>query len=578
MAGERERSRRGARAWRALRIVVPWLLLPGAALAGSSPLRLIDAYKVPSEPRIIDGVWRRALVPEYAARHLFELNEVPEKPRLRFSIGLGPEPVTGRVLFEAILVPKDRQRSTAYRRELDTPGWVDVEVDLGAQDLKGVTLVLRKTLMEGDRERFMTAEWGEPMLVSGVRTSAPSVVVVSIDTLRADHVGVYGDEDARTPTLDALAKGGVWYANAYSASMWTVPSHRSLLSGRFPAPSDAAPESTDGSPYWLAEIFRNGGYLTAGFTGGGYVSDRWGFATGFDSYYMYRQPKETTQHCTPERLDGHQVFERARRWLRERAAQPFFLFVHTYDAHDRCPVWPKGVGPYDQWPDPGPEGRRRVTRFYADMIAEVDELVGSLVRELETIGVAEQTIMVVTSDHGEGLWEHGSYGHGCVFKPYESVVRVPLIVRPIGKLPQPGRIDQPVAAVDVAPTLLALTNLPRPASMDGYVLPGLGLDGRPPSAPVYVSCDDKLAVRVGPYKLISDGKTVTREALYNLEDDPGELKDVLSSAGPVAAQLRAYAREYRSRAAARVTPSSGGRPQDLDEPTRERLRALGYIE
>src|SRR5262249_45044224 len=153
------------------------------------------------------------------------------------------------------------------------------------------------------------------------------------------------------------------------------------------------------------------------------------------------------------------VFDRAERWLRDNAARPFFLFLHTYDVHDRCPVWPAGIGGYEPWPDPGPAGRKKLVDYYDSLVERAGTLIAGLLDDLSSLGLSDRVVIAVTGDHGEGFWEHGYYGHGCVFTPYESLVRVPLIVRAGRDVPRRGRIDAPVSAVDVAPTLLALAGL-----------------------------------------------------------------------------------------------------------------------
>ena len=230
-------------------------------------------------------------------------------------------------------------------------------------ELKGAQILFVKTLVTGARESVRDAVWGEPMLLSGAPPGRPSIVLVSIDTLRADHVGAYGYEKARTPTLDALARGAVWYANAYSASTWTYPSHAALLRGIYPShlpPLErkdkgglTAAQIREAMPTSIAQVLAAAGYRTAAFTGGGYVSSLWLFANGFDSYYAFQRP--STARCSPDRFDGPEVFRRAGHRLRNNGHFPFFLFVHTYDAHDRCEVWPANLRPADSWPDPGPE-------------------------------------------------------------------------------------------------------------------------------------------------------------------------------------------------------------------------------
>ena len=223
--------------------------------------------------------------------------------------------------------------------------------------LPGLAGDLAMTALENGARRFVRAV-GLLCLAAALTTCTgsaekpppPSVILISIDTLRADRLGSYGAVTNETSTLDRVAKQGIVYERAYSPSSWTLPSHRSMLTGRYPADVSTDTQS-------VAEIFRAGGYATAAFTGGGVVSERWGFDRGFDTFYAYEHPSAPSEFCPPGRFDGAEVFKRARAWLHDSGPQPFFLFIHTYVVHDRCELQtrePK-VLPI---PDTGPSGRQ----------------------------------------------------------------------------------------------------------------------------------------------------------------------------------------------------------------------------
>ncbi len=579
----------------------------GAAAGPARPVQFIEqAPLLDGGARVIDGVWKRIL-PANRAEVVVPLGTWPPQPRLRVSLGLfapkPPQTPPARARFTMLLQSSEGTRRELVTRELSRTGWEDVEVDLAGRELDGASLVFRKEVPPEDAKRLVFALFANPMLLPADPSPATSVVLISLDTLRADRLGIGGHAGARSPTLDALAREHTWYAQSYSASGWTYPSHAALLYGRYPAnvppvrlamqPRRRAPQR----PVPLPELFRDAGYLTAAFTGGGYMSDSYGFTTGFDTFYMFPQPPfASDQHCTEERFDGALVFGKARQWLRTSAGNPFFLFVHTYDVHDRCPVRPKNFGPFTVWPEPGPKRRARIDAYYDELVARVDALVAGLFDELKALHLLDHTVVLITSDHGEAFWEHGVYGHGQGLRPYEPLTRVPLIVRAPGRPPQ-GRIEQPVSAVDVAPTLLALAGLPPADGMDGRPLPGLGFDSRAADAPLFVHCEGELAVRAGRYKLLTD-RAGESPALYDLEADPGERTNLLASKPEVAAALQRHAAAYWQRvtpataatapatapagatAPAAATPASDAQPADaeIDEATRERLRALGYIE
>lgn len=586
-------GRRGGRGLLAAGAALVLLALAAVAYATPEPapmaVQLIDqAPQFDGGARIIDAVWQRILPPG-RGEVVVPLRTWPAQPRLHVSLGIAapkPPQTPPTARFTIWLRRPGAEPRELLTRELSRPGWVDVQVDLAGVELADAALVFRKTLLSGDPKQIGFAVWANPMLLPAEPRPAPSVVLVSLDTLRADRLGISGYANARSPTLDALAREHTWYANSYSASGWTYPSHAALFYGRYPATVPpvrlaARHPSTRGQPRPkpVPELFRDAGYLTAAFTGGGYLSNNWGFPTGFNTFFIFPQPPFAPDACSEERFDGAVVFGKARQWLKEYGRNPFFLLVHTYDVHDRCPVWPKNVGPYEQWPDPGPEARKRIAAYYDELVGRVDALVAGLLDDLKTQGLLDRTVVLITSDHGEAFWEHGVYGHGCGMKLYDPLLRVPLIVRAPGRPPQ-GRVDQPVSAVDVAPTLLALAGLPRPEGMDGRPLPQLGFDSRPADAPVFAQCNDELAVRVGRHKLLTSRAPEGTTLLFDLQADPGEKANLLPNEKATAASLQRHAADYWRRAPAPAAAAKAGKPavKELDEGTKERLRALGYIE
>jgi arylsulfatase A-like enzyme len=445
---------------------------------------------------------------------------------------------------------------------------VDERVSLPADDLNGARLSLRRTLVSGPAARIRKSAWGDPVLLWNERKKPRAAILISIDTLRADRVGLYGYPSARTPALDALGHDGIWYAQAYSPSTWTLPSHASLLFGNFIEVIAATPSTTPPRES-LAEVLRAEGYLTAGFTGGGYVSPNLSFDRGFDTYFAFKAPT-VTDSCQPDRFDGEPVFRRATAWLRDRGQSPFFLFVHTYEVHDRCPfgkLTPKGFVP---WPRVPEQNRERLLAFYDDLIAGADQRIAGLLAELDALGLAEGTIVAVTSDHGEFFSEHGMRGHGNRAKPYEEIGRVPLIFRYPARFKARGAVREPVSLIDVAPTILSLLGVAPPTSMRGDVLPGLGRAYFSRPRPVYVVSDNILAVRQDNLKLITSKQKQFPDELYDLEKDPTEQRNLFIEE-PAAASLIKLADDFWEA----HSPTPVELP-DLDPETKERLRALGY--
>ena len=270
---------------------------------------------------------------------------------------------------------------------------------------------------------ILAAIVGLAMGASPVRLAAQanawSVVVVTLDTTRADHLGCYGDKSIATPNLDALARSGARFANAFSPVPVTLPAHTALFTGSFPMATgmhDFTGNKLPASAVTLAKVLHEHGYATGAFLGAAVLSSRFGLNQGFDTYFDHFD-------ITPSRLDdtamdlvkrsGDQVVDNALGWLRADRRRPFFLWIHLYDAH--LPYAP-----------PEPYASRYAGRPYDGEIAFDDAQVGRLVASLQDMGVLQNTVVVVAGDHGEGLGEHGEKDHG--FFIYNSTLHIPLII------------------------------------------------------------------------------------------------------------------------------------------------------
>jgi choline-sulfatase len=392
----------------------------------------------------------------------------------------------------------------------------------------------------------------------------PHVLLVTIDTLRADHLGCYGDKGAETPVLDGLAAGGTRFAVAVAHVPLTTPSHASILTGLTPLRHGirdnggfALPE---GIPT-LATLLHGAGYRTAAFVSGFPLDRRFGLGRGFDTYDDRLPYGDDPRRAAYVERRADATTEAALHWLAGVAtdqAPPWLLWVHYFDPH----------APYEP---PGELAARFAQRPYDGEIAFVDRQLGRLLRGLEEKGLAARTLVLVTSDHGESLGEHGEETHGVFI--YDSTVRVPWIMSGPG-VPR-GRVATTVArGIDVTPTLLDLAGQPVPASMEGRSLKkatALPL----PDAPAYLESEftrlqlgwaPLRAWRTATWKFID----APRPELYALEVDADEahnrFRENLSTASSLQTTLRA--------ALAVTTP-------DADAPaqagTAERLRALGYL-
>jgi arylsulfatase A-like enzyme/Tfp pilus assembly protein PilF len=392
----------------------------------------------------------------------------------------------------------------------------------------------------------------------------PNVLLVTIDTLRADHLGCYGHRAAMTPTLDALAARGARFATAVAHVPLTGPSHACLLTGLTPLGHGFRDNGGFALPKAVktaAEDFREAGYRTAAFVSGFPLDRRFGFDRGFETYDDHL-PRGNDPRRTPyvERL-GDATTDAVLRWLSAppAAAAPFFLWVHYYDPH----------APYEP---PGELAQRFRAAPYDGEIAFVDVQLGRLLRGLEEKRALARTVILVTADHGESLGEHGEGTHGIFV--YDATLRVPLILAgpSVGK----GRVPSTVArGIDVLPTLLDYSGLPAAAALEGRSLRPAAEGREMSDAPAYAESlypERELgwaplhAWRTSQLKLIE----APRPELYDLAADATETTNLVKEHSAQAEELR---RKLQA-ALSRPVPAA---PAAVDSDTAERLGALGYV-
>ncbi len=411
--------------------------------------------------------------------------------------------------------------------------------------------------------------WEE--LAGDVAGDRLNVVLVTIDTLRADRLSSYGSEQVSTPHMDRLAREGVRFSNTATTVPFTLPAHCSIMTGTYP-PFHGVREnvgySLDETLPTLAEELSAGGWDTAGFVSAFVLDSRWGIGRGFGHYRddFQLDPNRPSVNVGQVQHEGPDTIEKALAWLDEPRDRPFFLWVHLFEPHD----------PYTP---PEPFRSRYPERPYDAEVAYVDSLVGLLREGLESLGVLDESVFMLTSDHGEGLGQHGEGFHGYFI--YDSTVRVPLILRlPFGEFE--GRVvGDAVSHVDILPTVLSIVGREVPSEVQGVDLLPLIL-GRERASPreVYTESYYSLyhynwaplrSIRTESAKFIE----TTNPELYVLAEDANEENNVLLQNRDLARSLRdrllVYARGLKS-----TGDRTGHRP-DLDTETLAQLRALGYL-
>lgn len=446
-----------------------------------------------------------------------------------------------------------------------------------------------------------------------------NLVLISVDTLRADHLGIYGYEVPTSPRIDSFFAGGVVFRTAFSQAPWTLPSHMSMILGQYPSSHGVQvyPQVTRGfidrlpdSAVTVAELLGEAGFKTGGFTADGFLSREYAFDQGFH------------QFGEAESLRMAEVLDMALPWLKDNAESRFFLFLHSFDVHRYNPsVNFNGISDHgyqghlkrvhEQQPD-NLENLAVGDGFYTldssdvayleflydSEIRTVDDQLGRLFGELEDLHVLDRTAVILTSDHGESFLEHGATGHA--FTMYNEALHVPLLVRGPG-LRQPEDVLQRVQTIDIAPTITDLLGLPISAktTMQGDSLAPALLGQILAARPILCEADaldTQAALIDGKFKYISYGipyhdlfdsrfimltmkglvsPYAKKEELFNLEDDPDERVN-LAPTNPECARAYRESLMRRIRDLRRVKTMPGTQPIMSDE-LEMRLRALGYV-
>jgi arylsulfatase A-like enzyme/Flp pilus assembly protein TadD len=437
---------------------------------------------------------------------------------------------------------------------------------------KGTPAGLRK--LEGIFVALLLgAVWcGLPSVLAAQSAARANVLLITVDTLRADHLGCYGYRRIKTPNIDQLAREGIQFDRAFAQVPLTLPSHAVILTGTYPMYNtvrDFTGVGLPGSIGILSEAFERRGYSTAAFVSAFVLDGSWGLRRGFQTYDDVFDAKQFETQ-TPGNIQrrAKETVDRFLGWFPARRSGPFFVWLHLYDPHS----------PYDP---PEPFHSQYAGHLYDGEIAYCDEQLGRVFMALKQAGVYDQTLIVFLSDHGESLGEHGEDEHG--FFLYSATLHVPLIVKTTGdtRLAE-RRVDAVVGTVDVAPTILQLVALHdhlteqfQGSSLASLLLGKAPAEERTAYAETYYPRNSfgwsPLRALIGPRYVFIDAPD---PELYDPAKDPGEKVNLYigrrAEANALKARLDALTERYISK-----TAPGGGPP--LSAETLEKLKSLGYL-
>jgi arylsulfatase A-like enzyme/Flp pilus assembly protein TadD len=402
--------------------------------------------------------------------------------------------------------------------------------------------------------------------------SSPNIIFITVDTLRADHLRCYGDDQVRTPNIDSLAADGIRFTTVITPVPLTLPSHCSIMTGTYPmfhGVRDNVGYRLDPSVETLAQILKGYGYVTGAFVGA-YVLDRsFGLGTGFDFYYDHFESKTDPggiiNMAQQLKRPGKEVVNQALSWISRVSGHPYFVWVHFYDAHD----------PYAP---PPPFKSEYAARPYDGEIAYVDQQVGRLVAFLKEKGLYGKTLVVLTSDHGESLGEHREIRHG--YFVYDATLLVPLIIKPFQHSTKARTVTQQVRSIDIAPTILEMLGFSKGRMMQGVSLVDLMLGKQRATAPDAYSesyyprqfgWSALRSLRVRNLKYID----APHPELYELAQDPGELRNRAADRPALVDELKARLRALEQSSSATESLMTASRPLSPEEM--EKLASLGYV-
>lgn len=477
------------------------------------------------------------------------------------------------------------------------------KIDLSPYAQKNIKLIFiteKSDLVPPEKHIF--SFWANPIIYYPKQNKL-NIILISLDTLRADHLSCYGYERDTSPYLDRLVEDSVFFEDVFSHSSWTLPSHLSMLFSLNGASHQVYynTQKIDNSLPSIASYLRENGYITYGFTGGGYVSSIYGFSKGFD---WYDEPVGGRNALLADD-EAERLYEYTSDWIEKNQDKQFFLFLHTFQIHGpyKCPEpwietyldknakW-KGIGLRLLLEEKGqdfpftPDERENIKALYDGEIKYTDEtLIKPLVEFLKNKGLYDNTLLIITSDHGEEFYEHGGWLHSRTL--YNELIRIPLIIKFPSSKYKGTKVKPKARSIDIMPTVLDLCSINYPKdSLEGESLVKLitGDETEDRSfisdlafKDIYDPCPALIATNEGDIKVIIEkSKTgIKNIETYDIENDPEEQsKSVFQKAVKVRTDILAFIDKYYKE---KFLVQRKKSQVQLDEKMKEKLRALGYL-
>ena len=573
---------------------VDWVRLEAVRPEGEAP---VAPVRVAVDEVNVAGIGRRAIRLAPGVRTDWFV-EVPKDASLVFGAATTSD---GDGALE-VATKSDRKAANHDVRVRDA--WSDHRISLNSLTGEVVRVRFRNA---GSAELALSdvrivKKAGEPIAID---KPARNVIVLLIDTLRASKLSIYNPKTrVKTPALDAFAAEGTIFERSQTPENWTKPAVASVLTSLHPATHNTKEDASKlpRSALMLSEVYQKAGFETGSFIANGYVSNAFGFDQGWDHYTNYIRERRNT--------NASNVFGEAASWIEKNKDKRFFAYIQTIDPHVPYDPPDEFLKIYDPEPYNGQVRNRRthlmldgvkknpkkysftkrdeerIEALHDGEISYHDEHFGRFLAKLRELGLEDDTVIVITSDHGEEFQEHGSWGHG--HSVYQELLAVPLLFRWPGVVPAGARVGPVVSTMDIGPTVLEATGVPIPKEFEGHSLMGF-MRGDWPMGP-YVAFSDFLdhrrVIRGGDWKLIVRGNL--SQVIFDLQSDPWEKKELDGRANPIAQRyLRTLhgqflgAQDRGKWLTAATGPSNEKRltkeKQEMTPELCRQLVALGYI-